>query len=201
MTSKAHDKQWQLVKEEGGVKVYQTSVVGSDYKEYRLEATVDATLAALVAINSDAPYMHHWMDSMESNLQVSGDEQRYITHTKTKVPWPAKNRDAVVETWIEQHPDTLQVTMTFQCVDNVVPPHKDYERVRRLSGFWQFTPQAAGRVNIVYQNHAEAGGKIPGWIANMFGVDVPLNSVKNMVKELRKDRYKSARKAFIKEPI
>ncbi len=193
-------RQWKLVKEDHGIKVYQASVAGSDYDDYKLETTMDATLSALVAINSDAPYMHNWMDSMESNLKVSGDEQRYITHTKTKVPWPAKNRDAVVETWIEQNPETLQVTMTFHSRDNVVPVSKDYERVNLVEGVWTFTPQGSGRSHVVYQNHAEAGGKIPGWIANMFGVDVPLKSMKNMIKELKKDRYRNVTKAFIKEP-
>lgn len=200
MTGHTDNRHWKQVKDESGIKVYQAPVSGSDYDEYKLETIIDATLSALVAINSDAPYMHHWMDSMESNLQVSGDEQRYVTHTKTKVPWPAKNRDAVVETWIEQHPETLQVTMTFHSRDNIVPVSKDYERVNLVKGVWVFTPQAHGRTHVVYQNHAEAGGKIPGWIANMFGVDVPFKSVKNMIKELKKDRYRGAKKAFIQEP-
>ena len=200
MTGHTDNRHWKQVKDEGGIKVYQAPVSGSDYDEYKLETVIDATLSALVAINSDAPFMHHWMDSMESNHQVSGDEQRYVTHTKTKVPWPAKNRDAVVETWIEQHPDTLQVTMTFHSRDNIVPVSKDYERVNLVKGVWIFTPHAPGRTHVVYQNHAEAGGKIPGWIANMFGVDVPFKSVKNMIKELKKDRYRGAKKAFIQEP-
>lgn len=200
MSGHTDNRHWKQVKDEGGIKVYQAPVSGSDYDEYKLETVIDATLSALVAINSDAPYMHNWMDSMESNRQVSGDEQRYVTHTKTKVPWPAKNRDAVVETWIEQHPETLQVTMTFHSRDNIVPVSKDYERVNLVKGVWVFTPQSPGRTHVVYQNHAEAGGKIPGWIANMFGVDVPLKSVKNMIKELKKERYRGAKKAFIQEP-
>lgn len=200
MVGQADQRQWKQVKDEGGIKVYQASVAGSEYDEYKLETVVDATLSALVAINSDAPYMHNWMDSMESNRQVSGDEQRYVTHTKTKVPWPAKNRDAVVETWIEQCPETLRVTMTFHSRDNLIPVSKDYERVNLVRGQWVFTPQGAGKTHVMYQNHAEAGGKIPGWIANMFGVDVPLKSVKNMVKELKKERYRGATKSFIREP-
>ncbi|CBL45461.1 Conserved hypothetical protein [gamma proteobacterium HdN1] len=201
MTAQNAQRTWKLVKEDGGIKVFQSPVQGSNYDDYKLETTLDATLAALVAVNSDVSYMPNWMDSMEANSLVSGDEQRYITHTKTKVPWPAKNRDAIVETWIEQNPQTLEVTMTFHSRDNIVPISKDYERVNLIEGTWTFTPQGAGKVRVVYQNHAEAGGKIPGWIANMFGVDVPLKSMKNMIKELKKDRYRNVKKAFIQEPV
>lgn len=191
---------WKLVKSDQGIKVFQAPVKGSDYDVYRLETTVDATLSALVAINSDAAYMHHWMEAMESNVKVSGDEKCYVTHAKTKVPWPAKNRDAVVETRIEQNPDTLQVTMKFHSRDNLVPKSKDYERVNLVRGFWQFTPLGKGKTQLTYQNHAEAGGMIPGWIANTFGVDVPFKSVRNMLKEINSSRYRDACVAFITEP-
>lgn len=86
-------------------------------------------------------------------------------------------------------------------INSVVPISKEYERVNLIKGFWLFTPQKNGQTLVVYQNHAEAGGKIPGWIANMFGVDVPFKSVKNMLKELKTARYKNVKLEFIQGPM
>lgn len=193
-----HARSWQLAKEDQGIKVSLAPMPGSDYKEYKVEFTIAATLTELVAINIDVPGTSGWMDGVESSTKVSGNDQRYITHTITKVPWPAKDRDAVAETWVEQNPDTLETFVRFRSADGVVPVSKKYERVRSIRGFWQFTPKGDGSVAVVYQNHVEPGGSIPGWLSNMFVIDVPMASVKGMFKALKAGRYKSVSYDFVK---
>jgi hypothetical protein len=193
-----HARSWQLTKEDQGIRIYLAPMPGSDYKEYKVEFSVAATLTELVAINIDVPGTSGWMDGVEKSTKVEGTDQRYITHTLTKVPWPAKDRDAVAETWVEQDPESLVTYVRFHSVDGKVPLNKKYERVKSVKGFWQFTPKGNGMVDVVYQNHSEPGGSIPGWLANMFVVDVPLASVKNLLKAMKAGRYKSSVFEFVR---
>ena len=36
----------------------------------------------------------------------------------------------------------------------------------KSEGFWEVTPAGENRTHVVYESHADPGGRVPSWIAN-----------------------------------
>lgn len=196
---------WKLEKKDHEVQAYTTTVAGSDFRAYRIEAEVESTLAGLVAHQKDAASFHQWMDGVKSSELFKDTGNAYYTHSIAPAPWPVKDRDSVVESVISQDPDTLEINIRFTAQNHLRPPQKGCERVADIDGEWIFTPilnggKATGKVRLLYINHVNPGGKIPGWLANNFAVDVPFNTIKGLLKAVKAPKYQQATFDFIKEP-
>lgn len=196
---------WKKEKHDKEVTLYTTSVPGSLFKAYKVEAEFTTTLTALAAHQKDADNYINWMDGLKSSELVEDTGETYCTHSIVPAPWPVKDRDSIVTSSISQDPDTLEVYIRFQHDNNRLPPQKGCERVEMVNGEWIFTPimengQFTGRVKLSYINHVNPGGKIPSWLANNFAIDVPFKSIKSLVKDVQQAKYQQAELDFIKEP-
>lgn len=196
---------WKLEKQDGDVIAYTTAVPGSDFRAYKIEAIVESTLAGIVAHQKDAANFPKWMDGIKSSECFKETDDSYYTHNIAPAPWPVKDRDSVIESLISQDPETLEVNIRFTNKNDLIKPLKGHERVASVNGEWIFTPiyendAYTGKVKLAYINHANPGGKVPGWLANNFAIDVPFNTIRALVKMVKEPVYQNAKSNFIKEP-
>lgn len=196
---------WKLEKQDKEVSAYTTRIKGSDFRAYKIEAIAESTLSGLIAHQKDAENFPKWMDGVKSSELFKDTGEAYYTHSVAPAPWPVKDRDSVVESVISQNPDTLEVNIRFTSQNHLKPPLKGCERVAAIDGEWIFTPvreagEATGKVRVLYINHVNPGGKIPGWLANNFAVDVPFNTIKGLIKAVKEAKYQNVVLDFIKEP-
>ena len=196
---------WKLEKKDSEVSAYTTTIAGSDFRAYKIEAIAESTLAGIIAHQKDAANFPKWMDGVKSSECFKDTGDAYYTHSIAPAPWPVKDRDSVVESLITQDPDTLEVNIRFTSKNDLRKPVKGCERVADIDGEWIFTPimengSATGKVKVAYINHVNPGGKIPGWLANNFAVDVPFNTIKGLLKVVKEPQYQQATMDFIKEP-
>ena len=61
---------WQLKKDEDGIKVYTCSTPNSNFKSVKVECTVKATLSQLVAFLLDVEKQHDWVYNNKSSQLV-----------------------------------------------------------------------------------------------------------------------------------
>ncbi|PIE41275.1 MAG: hypothetical protein CSA49_04240 [Gammaproteobacteria bacterium] len=196
---------WKLEKQDSEVKAYTTTVPGSNFRAYKIEAIAESTLAGLIAQQKDAASFSKWMDGVKTSECFKDTGDTYYTHSIAPAPWPVKDRDSVVESIITQDPETLEVNIRFRAKNELMKPAKGCERVADINGEWIFTPimdngNATGKVKVYYINHVNPGGKVPGWLANNFAVDIPFNTIKGLLRTVKEPRYQSATIDFIKEP-
>lgn len=196
---------WKVEKQDSEVTAYTTTVPGSDFRAYKIEAIVESTLAGIVEHQKDAPNFHKWMDGIKKSECFKDTGDAYYTQSLAPAPWPVKDRDSVVESFITQDPETLVVNIRFNHANHLRSPTKGCERVSMINGEWIFTPiiengQATGKVKLEYLNHVNPGGKVPGWLANKFAVDAPFNTIKALLKVVKEPQYQNAKLDFIKEP-
>ena len=192
---------WDLEKENEdlGIKVFTREVEGSDLKAFRGEMTIVTTLTAPIALIEDTTRAPEWMHNcgvVEIIENVAPGEA--ISYMITVAPWPVSDRDTVVHSKATQDPETLAVRVDVEARNNVFPENDDYIRITKMAGFWSFTPNADGKVDVVYQVHAEPNGGLPSWLANSVVVDTPYNTMKNMQQLLKADKYQKAELSFIR---
>ncbi|MCX7633574.1 MAG: hypothetical protein N2Z22_09615, partial [Turneriella sp.] len=97
-------------------------------------------------------------------------------------------------------PKTGVITIESQGRADFLPKDSRYERVHSLRGLWILEPKAEGkRVHITMIGHTDPGGFIPAAIANHFVVLIPFNTIKNLRRQLKKEKYANAKFDYIRD--
>lgn len=188
----AQASDWKLEKQASGVTAYTAEVAKSNFRAYRVEAAMKSTLSGMIALQKDAPSFPQWMDGVKSSKLIKEEGPSYFTQTLAPAPWPVKDRDSVVCSTISQDSTSKIITINFESQNELVPLQKGCERVASVKGFWEFTPSLEGMLKLVYSSHVNPGGNIPGWLANKFAIDVPFNTILNMLKVIQSPKYQQA---------
>ncbi|WP_339488387.1 START domain-containing protein [Pseudomonas sp. EL_65y_Pfl2_R95] len=176
--SAAHAQDWNLVKDEAGVKVYLSDVAGSEYKSYRGVTTIKADVPTLLKLQDDVAGSCAWIHECKTQKMLKREGDKTWVYAQFNTPWPVTPRDSVMEVTTEKDAKGV-VTRKMHGVPSYIPEEKGFVRLTQLEGSWVFTPKAGGEVEVVYQVHTEPGGSVPSWVANKFVVDAPFNTLKN----------------------
>lgn len=181
---------WELARQEQGIRVFTRPVAGSDIREFRGETEIDAGLNTLMAVLDDTRAFRHWMYNCKAASLVYKPSllERY-QYLLNDFPWPAADRDMLLRNLISQDPDTRIVTVALQAVPlNAVPEsHRatvprtdDVRRVERLQGFFELTPLSDSRSKVVFQLHLDPAGQLPASLVNALIVENPFETLKAM---------------------
>ena len=198
--SETKKAKWVLAKDKKGVQVYTRKVEGIDFKEFKGVITIKTSLSSLVALVSDAEASPDWLaNCSKSAILKQITPQETYTYSLSKAPWPVMDRDTILHNQIFQDKTTLVVTIRQTGKPDYIKEKKNIARVKRVEGFWQFTPQQDGNVEIVYQVLSDPGGKLPVWLVNSSLVSQPYDTLPKMQKVVKREKYQKATLEFIKE--
>lgn len=185
---------WQWVRGDNGVAVHRRTVAGSPLHEFRGVGTIYAPIAAVLGVLNDTEHRLEWMKEAAAQVLVQQvSESTVLFYSRTKAPWPASDRDAV-----------LRATTTFDTQKNVVrieidsvehpawPPQKGVVRMPTLRGHWYFWPEKGGEyTKAEYQVHANPGGSLPDWIINMVSKSIPHSTIVHLREQVKRRRYEA----------
>lgn len=168
------------------ISTYERPVEGSDVKAFRGVTEVQASVLSLMAVMADASACKEWLYQCES-LDLRDNHQAYI---RFKGIWPAKDRDALIETKASQDKSSKAVTLASHAVKGE-PEHDGFVRVAALRDQFVFTPLDNGWTRIEFQTFIDPGGNVTG-IANTISKNAPRETLKGMTKLATSDKYKNA---------
>lgn len=105
---------WELAKEQEG-SVYTKDIENSPLKAFKAVTTVDSTLTALVALLKDTKAGPDWLYSCLSLKRIhSYSPTQVYNYTINDLPWPVKDRYAIIYSELEQDPQTKAVRVTMK---------------------------------------------------------------------------------------
>lgn len=192
---------WKLVRNEGGVRVYNRTVAGSEIPELRAEMVVRSSLSGLVALFQDLGGYSSWYDSlMNTRLVRRLGPLVLIGYAEVDFPWPASNRDMILRYSITQDPRSLTVRVRMKNMPDYLPVRPGIVRLRHVTGSWEFRAVASGRVLVVMRTHSEPGGSIPAWISEAAVTSAPLRALHGLRRHVGQPQYQRQCFAQIKEP-
>ncbi len=179
--------EWELKKDENGIKVYVRSVEGSSFKEYKGETVIhNTTVKDVLNIIFDVKnYDKLFPDVSGQKLLKQIGEYHNIHYIIIHTPWPISNRDNVTELNASLSDDGKSATVTINALPDYIPAEKGLVRVKG-KGTWQLKETGNGDVNVVYQYHGSPGGSVPAWLANSFVVSHPFETLENLHKRVDK---------------
>ncbi|MDD2092180.1 START domain-containing protein [Pseudomonas guariconensis] len=175
---------WQVAKDEDGIKVSLSEVPGSKYKAYRGVTLIKAPLAKVKALQEDTVGACKWIHECESQKLLKQDGAQSWTYTRFNTPWPVTPRDSILHVTTTEEADGSLVRKLEED-PKYLPEEKGYVRVAQVQGFWKLVPKGDS-TEVTYQVHTEPGGSVPSWLANKFVVDAPFNTLKGLREKAEK---------------
>jgi hypothetical protein len=193
---------WVLKKNEQGVSVYSRKTSESDIKELKSVIYLKTSLKSIVALIDDWESYPQWVYQcgVSSTLKKISDTEGMHYQT-VLAPWPAEDRDFVVNIKLTQDEKTGVVTIRSTCDPDYIPQVDDHVRVTKLSSFWTLAPMKDGTIQVCNQILVDPGGNIPAWLVNMAAVEGPYQTMVHLKEMVLKKKYQDAKITFIKDPL
>lgn len=184
---------WERVSNSEGILVERRTVPGTNLKEFRGHGVVDASLGRVLAVIRDAPHRCEWMPQCAEDYVVEENEAArvQISYHRTKAPWPVADRDSINRAELRVDLGKRRVFLPFEAIPHPkVPPVKGAVRMPFLRGHWILQPASGGSAtDVEYQVHADPGGSLPEWIANLASKKLPLMTLIGLRKQSKVRSY------------
>ena len=184
---------WEKVSNKDEILVERRTVAGSNLKEFRGRGIIDAPVARVLAVLQDAPHRHEWMSDCSTSYVIEEDHERrtQIAYHRTKAPWPVADRDSINRAEIVIDLAARRILLPFEAIDHPKgPPVKGVVRMPFLRGHWVLTPVREGRgTEVEYQVHANPGGSLPDWLANVASKKLPHDTLIGLRRQVKFREY------------
>jgi hypothetical protein len=168
-------------------------VPGRGFSTFRSVGTVHGSIYDVVAVISDIKRHTEWMQSLIASRELKRiSERKRIIYMRINSPWPISDRDAVYRSETEvirKDNDVDAVHITFRAVRTKLKGYVDgVVRMEKLRGHYRFKALAANKTRVDYQVDADPGGWLPKWLARLAVRKLPLNTIRNMRKQVSRTR-------------
>jgi len=187
---------WELQKDEKGVKVWTKDYPNSKFKQFKATAKFKAKLANVVAVFLDIENMGAWYDRVAKVTLVEKFSEMEGTYKiDFGLPWPVKDRISAVRAVLSHDPDSNVVTVRTKYEDGVIT-NPDKPLVTDIHSEWTLTPTEDGFVEIFHKGYMHPAGSLPAWIANSGVKEGPVKTL-TALKEILPE-YENEEVSFLK---
>ncbi len=193
---------WKLALDKNGIQVYTRSIEGIEFLEFKGVTQIPTSISSLVALIRDTEATPQWIaNCAESKILKRIDDNETLSYSFSKAPWPMKNRDVVIHTLISIDQDTSMVTVIETGKPDAIAEREKTIRVQRFEGFWRFTPQSDGQIEVVYQLLSDPGGGLPAWFINSSAIAQPYETLRAMKAIVQQKKYQNAALSEVGIPL
>ena len=183
---------WELITNEKGVKVQAREIPGQGLPEFRGIGMVKGSIYEVLAVIDDTANHPKWLaNCVEAKKLKQLPNFGRIVYSRTEAPWPVSDRDVVLKGDLTVN---LEKGVAISRFRGTTSPLKGkvsgVVRMKRLRGFWKLTAIGKDRTRVVYQVSADPAGMLPDWVAAMAQKKLPLETIVNLRRRVKKTRGK-----------
>jgi hypothetical protein len=190
-------EQWDLVKEDEGIKVFTRTNEVMSFKEFKASVIVKGEVNQFVSVLYDVKGLATWGHNIsEARLLERPSDTIQIYYAVAKAPWPYKNRDGIYKnnfSW-----DAVHRTLTVEI--SLLEDNRELsDKFVRMDGYgyWKVKEISANELQIDFQMQVDPGGSIKAWMANMFVTDSPFFTMKGIRDAMRLKQYQGKSYEFL----
>ena len=195
--------EWELERNEQGIRVYTREVPDSDIRQFRAEMTLPASLDRVLAVFDDFKRYPEWKFKVSmSGVLSQPDETSWYHYQDIRMPFPLDDRLFVLLSRLKAV-GTREVVIDTRavpgyCVGNLEKtcgPINSSEAlvVKQATGRHLLRQLEDGSTRVTWIQHAEPGGRLPDWLVNAMLVDGPWETFSNLREQVNRPRYRQAR--------
>ena len=170
---------WVLKKNENNIKVYLRKNE-KNTSEYLAETVIGSDIESILKFILDFDNSYKWMYRLEESkiLEKSNDTLFYV-YFKMEMGWPLKKRDLVSDVKISREDNIVTVDLTS--TPGYIPLDKNLIRIIDSKSTWTLSKTDSNETKVTLRSYAEIDN-IPSSVIDMFILDGPLHSMKNLRK-------------------
>jgi len=182
----AQKNAWKLRKNKNGIEVYTRKVNNSNLVEFKVTATLQASLLKVRKIIDDVESYPLWMANLEQSgtIKKISNTERY-DYFEIKVPWPFENRDMVMHVKSLFSKNKI-IHLEILNSQDYIPAKENMVRIQEAEGSWHFLLVEENTTKITYQLYSDPGGNIPNWVIDLLIVDGPYKTILNLQELVKK---------------
>ena len=172
---------WELQKDENGIKVWTKDYPDSKFKQFRATTKIKVELENVVAVFLDIENMGAWYDRVEKvTMEEKISEVEGIYLIDFQLPWPVADRISAVRAILTHDTISNEVTVNTKYEKGII---KDSDRLVITDMFseWVLKPVEGGYVDIFHEGYMHPGGSLPAWIANSGVKEGPVNTLTALI--------------------
>lgn len=168
---------WALEKDSEGIEVYTRNVDYSNIKQFRATCILNTSQENVLAVLRNVKNYPLWVQNVENAKTIDGGDTAQFYY-QLSMPWPIKDRD-IAMTMLETQEEESTV-LIINSDPTLINENESFVRMKYVKGFWKITPLSNDSCKVTYQFLADPEGVLPTWTINMFLVDGPFKTLKNM---------------------
>ena len=176
---------WELKKKADSIEVYTRTVSNSPVKEFKAIGIIEAQPEHILEVLKDVPSYPEWIEDVTFSETVLSNGDSLSFYYQMNLPWPVKDRDMALDMSIARDENEIAVRLTSN--PDLVPVNDDFIRMYQVEGEWLITRIDEQFCEVQHRFLADPEGSLPAWVVNLFIVDGPYSSMKNL-RELIKTK-------------
>ncbi|MCM0611141.1 START domain-containing protein [Marinobacter sediminum] len=187
---------WNLSKETGNIQVYTVDQDTSSFKAFKAVALLDVPIENLMAVMINPQSCIEWVHNcIESYAFGKGDFQDRYAYSVNDMPWPVTDRDYVLHIQTRGDETSGEVIMDLNATPNQLAENENRVRVDRSDTLYRFIPEG-DQTRMIWVQHTDPNGALPGWLVNSLLVDIPVRSIQALEKVAATARYQGFRLVY-----
>ncbi|MDO6823971.1 START domain-containing protein [Marinobacter sp. 1_MG-2023] len=187
---------WKLRKEVGDIRIYTTDQNDSSFQAFKAEALLDAPIESVMAVMVNPASCVEWVLNCTESYGVDKNSfnDRYA-YSVNDMPWPVTDRDYVLRIRTRGNESSGEITMEMSATPGKRAENSNRVRVDRSDTLYRFTPEGR-KTRMIWVQHTDPNGALPGWLVNTLLVDIPLSSMQELQRTAGLEQYQGFRLVY-----
>ena len=175
---------WKFEYEKDHIKVYTKENERSNFKAFKGEAILNASLSESSDIIMDPETYKAWCYRTTSTKTLEKEENSVYYYYISATPPVIKDREAYFKNTIIKDENSPIVKIVLSSFDPKKPVPKGFIRIPKSDGYWILNPIDDMKTSVLFVMDAEPGGIIPSWLANMVASESPFITIKKLQQKV-----------------
>jgi len=196
---------WKKIGESNGIVGYTKPTSLSSVDELKGVGIVEAPVAVIEALLRDTPAGTEFMYRCKESEVVTAPELKSTADTVyaynvLSMPYPVSDRDVVakVDFTIDKATGTLYIHANG--IKSNYKVDKNKVRAPLLIADYILVPKGSNKTEVTYMVLADPGGKLPSFVVNLLSKNMSIQTISEIRKMVKKDKYKNTKAVVTTTP-
>ncbi|MCW8933487.1 MAG: START domain-containing protein [Gammaproteobacteria bacterium] len=179
---------WQLIKDENGIKVFTFETTDSDIVKAKAQTVIKASLERVRTTLDDIDHRHEWVPFLKVSKALSEyKNNKRIEYSHFSAPWPASDRDFVYQIELINSSDNKLVYKMFSVESELKENDNSYIRADLFESIYTLESLDSETTAVELIFHADPKGWLPNWITNIIQRVLPFKILRNLRNRLNSE--------------
>lgn len=184
---------WSLRKQVDNIRIYTMDQADSGFQAFKAVAELAVPIENLMAVMIDPESCTAWVHNCSESFGFGqGDFHQRYAYSVNDMPWPVTDRDYVLRIRTRGDANTGDIVMDLNAVPGRRAAVSSRVRVDRSDTLYRFTP-VGERTRMIWVQHTEPNGALPGWLVNNLLIDIPVKSIQALETVAKERAYQGYR--------